>query len=449
MALITLRRHGAFELPRRGNRCAQATHRYPVERRNDRATRLSPGRLGRIANFRVRSIPMAPARSPTLCWRRSSPNFAVSRSRGRDTKQTATMTLEATHLYAQCPGDGRHWVEPVEMRPSRIQAGTQSATVNDTITAANGTDHIILWRLRGGNDTSTATLGNDTLFGQTGNDTLNGNDGNDVLVGQDGMDTLNGGNGSDTLVGGDGNDSVNGGAGNDTIRYAFGDDRRCSERRRRCRYVRKSLVPATRDTLDVSFNGTALTAFEGGTLDCRRSPSRLTWRVAPIPWSTPQQGPVTVDLNNGTASGFSFISGVDNVTGGAGNDTITGDGNNNTLLGLGGADDHQRRCGSGRHQRRRGQRHDPRRRRQRHDHANQHRWPRHHRWWNDSAECRPGHLVGHLRAQWCSRCGNLHHLHRAGLGCRRRQRPRRLARRRHRDRHHPQRHGSFASSSPN
>ena len=230
-----------------------------------------------------------------------------------------------------------------------IRAGTSG---NETITAANGTDHII-YGGSGGNDTLNGNTGNNTLFGQTGNDTLNGNDGNDVLVGQDGIDTLNGGNGSDTLVGGDGNDNVNGGAGNDTIRYAFGDDTDTVNGGAEIDTV-EIVGTASADTLDVSFNGTALTAFEGGSLaaveavtaDLAGGADTLVYTWA---------GTVSVDLNNGTGSGFSFISGIENVTGGAGNDTITGDGNNNTLLGLWRCRCHRRWCGSGRHQRRSGQ----------------------------------------------------------------------------------------------
>ena len=202
-----------------------------------------------------------------------------------------------------------------------IRAGTSGT---ETITAANGTDHII-YGGSGGNDTLNGNTGNDTLFGQTGTDTLNGNGGNDVLVGQDGADTLNGGNGSDTLVGGDGNDSVNGGAGNDTIRYAFGDDADAVNGGADVDTL--EIVGTTgADALDVSFNGTALTAFEGGTLAAVESVTAdLAGGTDTLIYTS--AGPVSVDLNNGTASGFSFISGVENVTGGVGNDTITGDGN--------------------------------------------------------------------------------------------------------------------------
>jgi Ca2+-binding RTX toxin-like protein len=209
------------------------------------------------------------------------------------------------------------------------------STGNDTITVTLANDHII-YGGAAGNDILSGNVGNDTIFGQNGNDTLNGNGGNDLLLGQDGTDTLNGGIGNDTLTGGDGNDIVNGGAGNDTIRYAFGDDTDTVDGGADTDTLEISGTTGT-DTLDVSFNGTALTLIEGGTVtgvesitaDLAAGTDTLVYTAA---------GPVVVDLNNGAASGFSFISGIDNVTGGAGADTITGDGNSNTLLGLGGVD---------------------------------------------------------------------------------------------------------------
>jgi Ca2+-binding RTX toxin-like protein len=47
---------------------------------------------------------------------------------------------------------------------------------------------------------------------------------------------------------------------------------------------------------------------------------------------------VTVNLLTGTASGFSSIANIENVTGGTGNDTLTGDANTNVLNGGGGND---------------------------------------------------------------------------------------------------------------
>jgi Ca2+-binding RTX toxin-like protein len=206
---------------------------------------------------------------------------------------------------------------------------------NDTITAANTTDHII-YGGAAGNDTLNGNTGNDTLFGQTGNDTLNGNGGNDTLVGQDGTDTLNGGIGNDILVGGDGNDTINGDAGNDTIRYGFGDD---ADIVNGGADVDTLEIAGTGggDTLDVTLAGAALTVFEGSTLTAVEAVTAdLAGGTDTLIYTA--TGAVSVDLNNGTASGFSFITGIENVTGGAGNDTIIGDGNANAMQGLGGTD---------------------------------------------------------------------------------------------------------------
>lgn len=258
----------------------------------------------------------------------SAGGFAVNAA-GVVTRSNGTMGTNATYVLN------------VRVTDDTGLARTETFTIrtgangNDTITAGNGTDHII-YGGAAGNDTLNGAAGNDTLFGQDGNDTLNGNAGNDTLVGQNGTDTLNGGIGNDILTGGDGDDIVNGGAGNDTIRYAFGDDTDTVDGGAD---IDTLDITGTNggDTLDVAFNGTALTAFEGGSLtgvesvavDLGNGTDTLVYTSA---------GPVTVDLNNGAASGFSFISGIENVTGGAGADTITGDANANTLFGLGGAD---------------------------------------------------------------------------------------------------------------
>ena len=42
---------------------------------------------------------------------------------------------------------------------------------------------------------------------------------------------------------------------------------------------------------------------------------------------------MTVNLTTGTASGFTSIAGIENVTGGSGNDTLTGNASANTLSG--------------------------------------------------------------------------------------------------------------------
>jgi Ca2+-binding RTX toxin-like protein len=135
----------------------------------------------------------------------------------------------------------------------------------------------------GGNDTITGSSGADVILGGVGDDTLNGGDGNDTLTGGTGVDTVNGGAGSDTIViaGTDGMfDTIDGGADTDTL----------------------SLTTAT-----VTLNGlNAATSF-------------LETLVGKTTTILGNAGDNTFDL-----SGFTTVTGLKSVDGGAGNDTIIG-----------------------------------------------------------------------------------------------------------------------------
>jgi len=147
--------------------------------------------------------------------------------------------------------------------------------------------------------------GNDTLLGGLGNDTLNGGTGNDVLSGQEGADTF-------AYAFGDGADTIDGGTEVDTLSITGA---------------------AAADTLDVIFNGTALTTFEGGTLvnveqvlaDLAGGTDVLTYAGS--------AAAVTVNLGAGTGSGFTSLSNIENVIGGNGDDNLTGSAGNNSLTG--------------------------------------------------------------------------------------------------------------------
>jgi Ca2+-binding RTX toxin-like protein len=76
--------------------------------------------------------------------------------------------------------------------------------------------------------------------------------------------------------------------------------------------------------------GGAVTNVEAITLDLLGGTDTLSYGVS--------AAAVTVDLSAGTASGFTSILGVENVTGGNGGDTITGRAGVNVLSGGGGAD---------------------------------------------------------------------------------------------------------------
>ncbi len=197
-----------------------------------------------------------------------------------------------------------------------------------------------------GNQTlSSAFGGTDILLGLAGNDVLNGDGGNDMLYGGNGNDTLNGGAGNDVLSGGRNSDSISGGAGNDTILYTMGDAvDQVNGGADADTLIIVGQDGAVNETLDVIFNGTSLTRFQSGstvtnvesvTADLSDGVDTLTY--------DPPSGLVTtvavnVNLALGTASGFSAIAGIENVTGGSAGDTIIGDDGANVLDGGAGAD---------------------------------------------------------------------------------------------------------------
>ena len=116
---------------------------------------------------------------------------------------------------------------------------------------------------------------------------------------------------------GDGADAVDGGTGSDTLE------------------IRGS---AAADTLDVIYNGTTLTSFEGGTLtgveavtaDLLGGSDRLSYAGT--------SAALMVNLETSAASGFTRIAGVENITGGSGNDNLTGNALANSINGGNGAD---------------------------------------------------------------------------------------------------------------
>ena len=199
--------------------------------------------------------------------------------------------------------------------------GGDIITVNGGINIIDG---------QGGSDTINAGGNNDTVTGGAGNDTLNGEAGNDTLDGGADDDTVRGGAGNDILAGGSGNDifeyiigdgadSVNGGSDSDTLNI---------------------VGTADANQLDVIFNGTSIIQFELGTVtgveamaaDLLGGADRLSYAGTTVG--------VEVNLSGGTASGFSTIAGIENVTGGSGADILRGDGNAqvNNLAGGGGDD---------------------------------------------------------------------------------------------------------------
>ena len=216
-------------------------------------------------------------------------------------------------------------------------AGNQVYTLNIRSTDTTGAFRIETFEVRtGGNggaaDTLTASSLDNVIYGNAGNDTLNGGTRNDNLFGQNGNDTLNGGDGADTLNGGTGSDIINGGAGADTILYTVNADASDT--------VDGGLDNDTlaltgrngglNDNLTVTYNGAAITVFEGGTVTNVESVTAdLGAGIDILTYTAP--GGVTVNLALGTASGFTSIANIENVTSNGGADSLTGDANNNVL----------------------------------------------------------------------------------------------------------------------
>jgi Ca2+-binding RTX toxin-like protein len=187
----------------------------------------------------------------------------------------------------------------------------------------NGTDFDDIILGGGGTDTINGGLGNDTLDGGTGGDTINGNDGNDVITGGAGNDTINGGAGSDLInyTIGDGAGAVVGGtSGGDVDTLAI-------------------IGTANSEVLDVILNGGVLTTVEGGSVAQIESiTADLLGGADGLSYGAGTNSAVTVNLALGTASGFSSIAGIENVTGGSDADLLVGNGLDNALTGGGGND---------------------------------------------------------------------------------------------------------------
>jgi len=209
----------------------------------------------------------------------------------------------------------------VDLTAGTARRGSPLAAIEDTLVAV---------------ENAIGGAGADTITGTAAANNLAGGGGNDTLIGAAGIDTLNGGLGDDTLNGGTGNDVLNGGAGNDTINYTFGDGADTVDGGASLDTL-NILGTAANDTLDVVFNGTTLTNFEGGTITGVESvTANLNGGIDTVSYAGTTAN-VTVNLST-EASGFAFIAGIENVTGGSGNDTLTGDANANILNGGAGND---------------------------------------------------------------------------------------------------------------
>jgi Animal haem peroxidase/RTX calcium-binding nonapeptide repeat (4 copies) len=275
-----------------------------------------PGANAVIANLSTVDDPGTPTGHVySLVAAGSSAGFAVSAA-GVVTRTGSAMAANTTYTLNISSTDttGMSRTETFTIR-----TGTNSVVFGangvDTITA-DATDNVIYGS--GANDTLTGLGGNDNLFGQAGNDTLNGGIGNDILVGGGGTDTVNGDAGNDTIrhTVGDGGGAVNGGADSDTLAIAG---------------------TAANNNLTVTYNGTAITNFDGGTATNVESVTAdLGAGTDTLTYTAP--GGVTVNLAAGTASGFTSIANIENVTSNGGSDTLIGSAVANVLSGGGAAD---------------------------------------------------------------------------------------------------------------
>jgi Ca2+-binding RTX toxin-like protein len=195
----------------------------------------------------------------------------------------------------------------------------------------------------GGNDVISGLGGNDLICGFIGNDRILGGAGDDALSGDAGRDSLNGGRGFDVLFGFGGDDTLNGGAGFDLASFFFAPGPVTAD---------LTLGTATGEGND---SLVSISDLEGSRFDDTLTgdsgenwfhPARgndavdggggLTDRVAYLFAS----GPMTVDLNAGTATGqgTDTLTNIEQVEGSRFGDTITGSGGPNVLLGNRGND---------------------------------------------------------------------------------------------------------------
>ncbi|MDM0026337.1 peroxidase family protein [Variovorax saccharolyticus] len=233
---------------------------------------------------------------------------------------------------------------------------------NDTLTG-NGVANVLSGGA--GNDVLNATVDNvrDTLDGGAGTDTANyssygpaaalsvnlGGAGQ-IIVGGSGSNAANsdvlvaienftGGSGNDAITGSTANNVLNGGAGADTFTYTIGGGADTIDGGTGTDTL-NILGAGNNDVLDVVLTGTAITSIEGGTVTNVEAISANLGGAADTLSYGATTSNVTVNLSGATdtATGFTSITSILNITGGSGNDTLTGDAGANTLNGGAGND---------------------------------------------------------------------------------------------------------------
>ena len=196
---------------------------------------------------------------------------------------------------------------------------TDDQGTTETITSAVTTVTGDFIPANAADQTLTGTHGQDLIFGGEGADTLNGLGEDDLLDGGAGSDLLDGGAGNDSFnyALGQGVDTVQGGAGTDTLNITG---------------------TAGHNVLDVVYDGITLTTVAGGAVtQVEAGTANLLGGSDTLSYSGTSAA-VTVDLTAGTASGFTTIANIENVTGGTGADTLTGNAEANVFRGGAGND---------------------------------------------------------------------------------------------------------------
>ena len=178
----------------------------------------------------------------------------------------------------------------------------------------------------------------EVIFASSGDDSLSGLGGDDVLYGQSGNDTIHGGHGNDRIAGGTGTDLITGGAGSDLIYYNWGDGTDSVDGGSDADTIRMA-GSSGNNSVSAFWNGVNITAMAGFSsiliveaidLDLADGTDLLSYAKS--------SEDVEVDLGAGTATGFSSILNIENVTGGSGDDSITGNALANLLSGGSGSD---------------------------------------------------------------------------------------------------------------
>ncbi len=188
-----------------------------------------------------------------------------------------------------------------------------------------------------GHDVVIGNASANSIDGGSGDDAIYGMGGNDALSGGDGNDFIDGGDGNDAITGGKGNDILLGGAGDDTFNYTIGDGADIIDGGTGSDTL--SIVgTSSADTLNAVVSGGVFTQFNGSIVTGVEIVNANLGAGSDLLSYAATSEAVTVNLANGSATGFTSISNIENVTGGSGNDILTGDNGANVLIGGAGND---------------------------------------------------------------------------------------------------------------